>query len=327
MSDLSTTYIGLHLPTPLLVASSGLSGTIDSLRRMADVGAGAVVLKSLFEEQLSAELAQTPEEAWLVAHAESADLMANFQMELGPDSYLRLIAEAKRALPVPVIASLNCVNPRWWTAYAKRIEEAGADALELNMALLPSDTRRTGADVEAVYLRILDEVRAAVRLPLAVKLGEQFTSLAHFGSQLQFHGAAALVLFNRFYRIDIDPDKLALRTGRRLPEAGDIHSALRWISLLAGRVECDLAASGGVGCGADAAKLLLAGANVVQVCSALYRHGIDHLAVIRRELLSWMESKRFGGIGDFRGRLRQLGSPQPEAYERLQYIKALVGIE
>jgi dihydroorotate dehydrogenase (fumarate) len=325
--DMTTRYMGLKLPTPLVVASSGLTGKLDSLKRMADSGAGAIVLKSLFEEQLSAVLKQTSEDAWMSAHAEAYDYVANFQMELEPDTYLRLIAEARKSLSIPIIASLNCVSPRWWAEYARRIEAAGANALELNVALLPSESRRSGQQIEEIYYRILSEVRAVVKLPLAVKIGTQFSSLANFASQLQFRGANALVLFNRFYQIDIDVEKMRVVPTARPSRGGDANLALRWISLLAGRIDCDLAASGGVSRGTDAVKMLLAGAAVVQVCTALYQNGIEHLKQMVEEIDGWMKRHEQSTIAGFRGQLRQLGSDQPEQYERLQYIKALVGME
>jgi dihydroorotate dehydrogenase (fumarate) len=248
-------------------------------------------------------------------------------MGLGPSQYLKLIGEAKKAVSIPVIASLNCVSPRWWTSYARQIVSAGADGLELNISVMPSDPDRSSKEIEELYLRIFEGVKAKIEIPIAVKIGPYFTSMARMATEFGRRGASALVLFNRFYQIDIDIDAIQITKGYRFSSTDEISLPLRWIALLAGRTECDLAASTGVHDGAGAIKQLLAGASAVQVCSVLYMKGIEHMGTILEEMTSWMEKHGFASIEEIRGRLSQMESDRPEFYERLQYIKALVGIE
>lgn len=327
MSDLSVVYMGRKLDNPLVVSSCGLVKNIEGVRRCAAAGAGAVVLKSLFEEQLQADSAALDEYAWLGAHSEALDYVRNTGMELGPQEYLELIRAAKNEVGIPIFASLNCVSPRWWNEYAQRIQAAGADGIELNMALLPSDPRHGAQKIEEIYLRIMSEVKRHVSIPVAVKLGPYFTALAHTARELVFRGAAAMVLFNRFYTVDIDIDTLEIEAAPSFSTPADAHLPLRWISLLSGRLECDLAASSGVHHAPQAIRMLLAGATVVQLCSTLYRHGVEHISVIHDEIRRWMERHGFETLADFRGILSQMASDHPERYERMQYIKALVGIE
>ncbi len=327
MIDLSVSYLGKKLENPLVVSSCGLVKDLPGVRRCAAAGAGAIVLKSLFEEQLEADNGGVEDNSWMGNHAEAYDYVQNSRMELGPREYLELISSAKREVGVPIFASLNCVSPRWWNQYARRIQDAGADGIELNMALRPSHPGHDSKEIEAVYLKILEEVKAQISIPIAVKLGPYFTTLAHHAKELTFRGASALVLFNRFTNVDIDIDTLRLKTAPILSAPVETHLPLRWVSLLAERVQCDLASSTGIHGATQAIQHLLAGATVVQVCSALYLHGIPHLREMREGLERWMEKHGFSTIADFRGRLSQAKSEDPESYERLQYIKALVGIE
>ncbi len=327
MADLSTTCMGLKLGNPVIVASCGLTRTPEGIRKCADAGAGAVVLKSLFEEQIDAEIGGVERAMGPPWHAEAFEYMERLGKQLGPREYLATLEQAKRAVAVPVIASLNCVSHRQWVEYAGRIEEAGADALELNIALMPSDPRRTVREVEDVYLEIVETVKARVNVPVAVKLGPYFTSLARLTDDLAARGVSALVLFNRFYRFDIDTDEIRLAPGQRLSTPDEISLPLRWIALLSGKVRCDLVASTGVHDGAGAVKQLLAGASAVQVCSTLYRNGLGQISTIVGEIAAWMENHGFDSLDQFRGKLAQMRSENPEAYERLQYVKALVGIE
>ncbi|RMF48265.1 MAG: hypothetical protein D6751_00710 [Deltaproteobacteria bacterium] len=351
MANLSTTYLGLSLENPFVVASSSLTGSLDGIRRCAEAGAGAIVLKSLFEEQILAETDRMADSADGLYGGEAIEYLQGYGVELGPRDYLQLVSDAKKAVSVPVIASMNCVSGERWGDYAAKLEKAGADAIELNVALMPTDSR-TGADeVEQAYYRILHEVKSRVSLPVAMKVGPYFSSFAQFASQLTadrqeappftvgwcgpgetggkivWQGADALVLFNRFYQFDIDVEKLEPRAGNPYSNSEEIHTALRWVSLLYGRIGADIAATTGIHTGIDAAKQFLAGATVVQVCSALYKHGVDHLQVMRRELEEWMDRKGFDNLGACRGLLSRSRSQQPETFERLQYIKLFVGID
>ncbi len=349
MTDLSTTYMGLPLSNPIIVASSGLSATLKGIQRCAEAGAGAVVLKSLFEEQIAADLHALEEFSDQAAPGEGAEYLQGYGMALGPLDYLKLVREAKQAVEIPVIASLNCTTDQRWPSYAKQLESAGADAIELNVALLPTQQRLEGSAVEAVYGRILHAVKTQVTIPVAMKVGPNFSSFAHFaerltrdrvegapftvgwcgpnvsGGKVVWEGADALVLFNRFYQFDIDIEGLRLTAGHPFSSAAEIHTSLRWISLLAGHVDCDLAAATGIHDGRDVVKQLLAGARVVQVCSTLHQHGLGHIGRMVEDLREWMSTHDFKRLDDFRGRLSQIRSDHPENFERLQYVKALGG--
>ena len=248
-------------------------------------------------------------------------------MPLGPRDYLKVIEDAKARVSIPVIASLNCISPKWWTDYAKQIAAAGADGLELNISVMPSDPGRTSEDIEKIYLDIVGSLKGVIDIPIAVKLGPHLTSIARMAGQLAGHGASAIVLFNRFYQIDIDTDKLELAPGVRFSVPDEASLPLRWITMLAGRVKCDLAATTGVHDSTGFVKQLLAGATAVQVCSSLYINGLEQIGKILDGLEAWMEKHSFGAVDDFRGKLSQTASEHPELYERLQYIKAFVGIE
>jgi dihydroorotate dehydrogenase (fumarate) len=297
------------------------------VRRCAKAGAGAVVLKSLFEEQMKAETAGMEQNIWLPGHPEAFEYVSKMGMAIGPREYLQLIKETKEHVSIPVIASLNCISPKWWANYAKQIEAAGADALELNISAMPSDPNRKSEEVEQLYFRILEEVKARVDIPIAVKIGSHFTSLARVAGELCRRGVSALVLFNRFYQLDIDIEKLELIPGYKLSSPHEMSLPLRWIALLAGRVDCDLAASTGVHDGAGAVKQLLAGAKAVQLCSTLYLNGVEQIGRILEDMETWMEKHGFESLDQIRGTLSQMQSDNPELYERLQYIKALVGVE
>ncbi|MFW6288563.1 MAG: dihydroorotate dehydrogenase-like protein [Spirochaetota bacterium] len=325
MPSISVTYLGLDMKSPIILSSSSLTNSTNGIRRAADAGAGAVVLKSLFEEQIKAESAESSEEVDYSSHPEAQEYIEQMGRHLGPESYLKLIADAKSSVNIPIIASVNCVSPRWWSDYARQLEIAGADALELNIAIMPRKGEDP-AEVESRYLGIVDSVRDRVGLPIAVKIGPYFTSLAAFANALHRAGATALVLFNRFYQLDIDVDSAELSPGYQFSTSQEIHTALRWISILAGESPGELAASTGVHDGTDAVKLLLAGATAVQVCSTVYKNGYERITEMNSSIESWMDAKGHDTIDDFRGRLAQAGSAEPEAYERLQYIKALTGL-
>ena len=327
MADLSVKYIGLKLVNPVVVSSCSLTNSLKGVQSCADAGAGAVVLKSLFEEQIRVESQDIEKYLWFSGHPEALDYVRNMTMELGPREYLNLIEEAKKAVSIPVIASLNCVSPEWWADYAIQIEAVGADALELNIAVMPSDPQRCGEEIEELYFRILEEVRSRIKIPIAAKLDPYFTCTAYVANEFSNRGASALVLFNRLYQFDINIDNLELATGYRFSSPEEMNTSLRWIALLAGRIKCDLAASTGVHNGAQVVKQLLAGASVVQICSTLYLDGLGQIDRILAYLGNWMEEHDFNSVDQVCGKMSQMQSDRPELYERLQYIKALVGTD
>jgi dihydroorotate dehydrogenase (fumarate) len=323
MADLSVTYLGLRLRNPVIMASSGLTASVDGVKRSIDAGVGAVVLKSLFEEQLRAELGQV-NGVW--DHPEAAAFLAGMGMNEGSAEYLALITASKKAGNVPVFASINCSGATAWTDFAKQLESAGADAIELNLGLLPVDPAAHGSVIEDTLAGIVSSVSSAVRIPVAVKLGSAYTNIGNVAHRLASAGAKGVVLFNRFYRMDIDLDTMKLVPGptRGTPEA--YHESLRWIALLEGRIGgADLCASGGVYDGSSVLKLMTAGASAVQVCSAAYAKGYGALTKIIDELGSWMDSHKQGSLADLKGRLARRSSDKPELYGRLHYIKALTG--
>ena len=327
MSDLSVTYLGIQMKNPILVASCSLTGSVKGIQDLADAGAGGVILKSLFEEQIKAETKDIEQHIGPAWHTEAYDYVRNMGMELGPSAYLKLIEEAKKSVSIPIIASLNCVSERWWVDYAKKVEHAGADALELNVALLPSDPDREARDIETLYLSIIEQVHEKIGIPISVKIGPFFTSLAHFSQALLDRGAGGLVLFNRFYQVDIDTDKVGLKPGYRFSAPEEMSLPLRWIALLSNRLDGDLAATTGVHNGLDAVKCILAGAKAVQICSVLYQEGNERITQMLETMQSWMDAKGFDSIDAFRGKLAKTENDQSELWDRLQYIKALVGIE
>jgi dihydroorotate dehydrogenase (fumarate) len=325
-SKTSVQYLGQSLRTPIVVSSSGLTNTMNGIRRTAEAGAGAIVLKSLFEEQIESTIETDGQEVELGMHPEAEQYISQMGMHLGPQRYLDLISDAKAAVDVPIIASMNCVTSKWWGNYGKQIEAAGADALELNIAIMPRTESETPESVEKRYVRIVNRVRQQVNLPIAVKIGPYFTGLPRFATELRKAGASALVLFNRFYQMDIDIEAESLAPGYQFSTPEEIYTSLRWVSILSGDVGCEISASTGVHTSDGVIKQLLAGANTVQICSALYRDGIETITTVQEGLVAWMDRKGYKSISDFQGKLSQSASDDPESYERLQYIKALTGI-
>lgn len=327
MADLSTEYMGLELANPVMVASSGLTSSVEGVKKAADAGAGAVVLKSIFEEQIDIEVESIARQSWLPGHPEAFDYVQGMGYALGPTRYLELITDTKNAVSMPVLASLNCVSPKWWIDYARKIEGAGADGLELNISVRPSDPDRKAKEIEKIYFDIVESVKSRIKIPIAVKVGPYFTSMGYMASELANRGADALVLFNRFYKLDIDIEKLELTSGFPFSTPGEIGRTLRWVALLAERIRADIAASTGIHDASGVIKMLLAGATVVEMASALYTKGIDYLATVITDLEEWMTRHNFSKVSDFRFKLSQEEAERPELYERLQFIKALVGLD
>ncbi len=324
MADLDTEYLGLSLPSPLVLASSALSNRLENLEMAEGYGAGAVVLRSLFEEQIEQSNAALEEE--LSRHAESNPEARTYfpPQRVGPHEYLSLVERAKKALEIPVIASLNCSAPGSWTEYARDIERAGADALELNLYAVEADPTAPAAEVERRYLEVVAAVRRAVRIPVAVKLSPFFSSLGHFAAEVDRAGANALVLFNRFVQPDISLDKMAAVPSMTMSSPHEMLLSLRWIGLLYGRLKAQLAASTGVYDAQGALKQLLAGAQVVQVASALVKNGIPHLGKMLAGIDEWMDRRGASSLAEIRGTLSQREVQDPSAFERAQYVHLIL---
>ncbi len=328
MKDLSTSYMGLQLKNPVIVGSSGLTRNLDNLKIIEEKGAGAVVLKSLFEEQIKLEIKKVfSYEDMHNTYTEADDYIRNYSRAQTLEEYLNLIRSAKSHLTIPVIASINCVTANEWPAFAKEIEAAGADGLELNVFVLPSDVDKPAEEYEKLYFDIVENVKQQTTLPVSLKVSYHFTSLAEILKRLSWTGIKGLVLFNRFYNPDIDIEKFVIKPGNLYSRAEEISTSLRWIAIMAGRVQTDLCASTGVHDGAGVVKQILAGANAVQVCSTLYKNGFDQIGQIVQGLNYWMEQNNFDKIDDFRGKLSFKNTDNPAVFQRVQFMKHFAGIE
>jgi dihydroorotate dehydrogenase (fumarate) len=330
MADLSTVFAGLTLKNPIIVGSSGLSDTIENLRDLEKNGAAAIVLKSLFEEEIlkemNASLHKMSSEGFL--YPETVDYYDFYET---PDeatlTYLDHIRTAKKSLSIPVIASINCITATQWTYFPRQIEQAGADAMELNIFVLPSDFNRTAAENEKIYDEIIREVKKQVTIPVIVKLSYYFSNLAAFLQRISASGIQGMVLFNRFYNPDFDIESLEFTSGAVLSSPSDLYLSLRWIGILTGRVSCSLAASTGVHDGTALIKQLLAGASAVEIASTIYKNGFGQIQVMLSELDTWMNRKDYSSIDQFRGLLSQSKSGNPAAYERVQFMKYFRGFQ
>jgi dihydroorotate dehydrogenase (fumarate) len=324
--DLTTKYLGLTLPHPFMPGASPLVDDMDSVRALEDAGAAAIVMHSLFEEQITRE-------EWFHFRASEmyresfAEALSHFprseSFALGPDEYLEHLGRIKKAVAVPVIASLNGTTPGGWLHYARAIEEAGADALELNIYTIAAHPDESAETVESRAVEMLCLVKEAVRIPVAVKLSPFYTALGHFAHRLDQAGADGLILFNRFYQPDLDPENLVVMRTLALSNASELPLRLRWLGLLAGRVRASLAVTGGVHTHLEALKALMAGADAVQVVSALLRRGPQHLETMRTELAAWIESHGYDSLVQLKGSLSLQSCPDPQAYERANYMLML----
>ena len=326
--NLTTTYLRLELGCPLVPSASPLSESLDNLRRMEDAGAGAVVLHSLFEEQIEQEARTLRHylDRGLESYAESLSYFPEpREFRLGPDAYLEHLRRAKTALRIPVIASLNGSSPGGWIEYARLMQEAGADALEINLYEIPADQSATAEEVEARHAEVVAAVRRATSLPLAVKIGPFFTAPAHVAARLGRAGADGLVLFNRFYQPDFDLEAMEVRPNLVLSGPEELRLRLRWLAILRGRVPVSLACTGGIHGHEDAIKALCAGADVAMLCSVLLRRGIGALSILRGDLARWMEEREYESVEQLKGSMSQSACHDPTAFERASYIKALTG--
>jgi dihydroorotate dehydrogenase (fumarate) len=328
MTDLSTSFAGLQLRNPIIIGSSGLSDSTENIIELENKGAAAVVLKSLFEEEIiremNASLNRMNAEGFL--YPETLDYYDFYE---GPEEttvkYLRQIESAKRSVSIPVIASINCLTTRNWTYFPREIEKAGANALELNIFVLPSDLQRTAENNEKIYFEIITEVLKQVHIPVIVKLSYYFSNLASLLKNVSRTGIKGLVLFNRFYNPDIDLDTFEFTSDAVLSSPSDLYHSLRWIGIMSGRVACSLAASTGVHDGAALIKQLLVGADAVEIASTIYKNGNEQIRIMLDELENWMDKKGYHAIHQFKGKLSQSKITNPAAFERVQFMKYFRG--
>jgi len=306
MLDLSTSYLGLKLKSPLVPSASPLTQELDNIRHLEDAGAAALVFHSVFEETA---------------------LNGNASARPALDHYLSYIRRAKEAVEVPIIASLGATTLNGWIEYAKQIEQTGADALEVNLYQVPSQADLAGSQLEDAYVEIVKTVKSAVKIPVAAKLTPYFTSMSNMARRFDEAGADGLVLFNRFYQPDINLEGMTIEPNVLLSTSQELRLPLTWIGMLYGRVKANLAASSGIHGHEDVVKLLLVGADVTMMCSALLRHGIDHLSKIENGLRFWMEKHQFKSVGEMRGKLSQLRCSDPATFERAQYLNAVKGVQ
>ena len=324
--DLTTTYMGITLKNPIVPSASPLSESLDSIRRMEDAGAAAVVMYSLFEEQITLESHQL--DHYLSYGGESfAEALSYFPdmstYHVGPDGYLNLIRRAKEAVDIPIIGSLNGVSTGGWINYARKIEEAGADALELNVYYIPTDPQMTGTEVEQMYLEILRDVKRSVSIPVAMKLSPYFSATANMAHRLAEAGADALVLFNRFYQPDFDLENLEVVPRLTLSRSYELLLPLRWVAILYGRVPVDFAISSGVHAVDDVLKGLMAGAKVTMMASELLQNGIHRISQILEGMAEWMETYEYESVRQMQGSMSQQNVAEPAAFERANYMKVL----
>ncbi len=325
--DLTTTYLGLELRSPLVVGSAApLTKDIDNLKRMEAAGASAIVLHSLFEEQIEQDELELHHHLQQGTHSFAESLTYFPEPDIchvGPETYLDHIRKAKETVSIPIIASINGASPGGWVEYARLIQQAGADALELNIYDVVTDLDISSAEVEQQYLEVVRGVRAAVEIPFAVKLSPYFTSVPNIAKRLTLEGANGLVLFNRFYQPDINIEELEVHPNVQLSSPNDARLPMRWIAILYGRISADLAATGGIQRGTDVVRMLMAGAKVTMIVSALLRHGIEHLADVDRELRNWLLENEYESVRQLQGSMSQINCPNPHEFERAQYMKAV----
>ncbi len=322
MANLATKYLGLNLKNPLIVGSSGLTNSVENIIDLEKNGAAAVVLKSIFEEEIILEHASVMKE--VAADDHNLEYYDYFDYKIKDDNikaYIKLIEDTKKAVKIPVIASINCTSAHEWTFYTKKIQEAGADAIELNAFILPSDLDRSAEQNEKIYFDLIEAVKKEVNIPISLKISYYFSNLASNIKKLSETGIAGIVLFNRFYSPDFDIDTQKVVSTHVLSSENDLPISLRWVAIMANRINCDIAASTGVHDGKALIKQLLAGADAVQTVSALYKNGTEYIQSMLKELEVWMGQNNYKTIADFKGNMSQENSHDPAAFERVQFMK------
>ena len=319
MVSLNTNYLGLKLKNPVIVSSSGLTNTVEKIIKLEKYGAAAVVLKSLFEEQINYEAGSLIDKS---DYPEAQDYISHYIKDNSVREYLKLIEDSKKAVKIPVIASINCISGSEWVSYAREIEKAGADALELNVFIVPTEENKSSDKYEELYYRIIDKVKSKTNLPISVKIGMHYTNLINLVSNITFRGASGVVMFNRFYSPDIDLKEMKFTSSDVFSSPSDLRHSLRWIGIIAGKnIKIDLAASTGVHDSDAVIKQILAGATAVQICSTLYKNGSEYLQKILEGIQSWMSSKNYSNLDEIRGMFSYKRIPDPAIYERSQFMK------
>jgi len=322
MTNLETSYMGLKLKNPIVVASSGLTNSVAKIKDLENAGAGAVVLKSIFEEQINYEVSDLINKDPQNQYPEAEDYIWNYTRNNSITRHLNLLSEAKKETEIPIIASVNCMSASEWTVFAKDFENAGADALELNLFFVPTDRNKSSEEIEQLYLKIVSNIKKNVKIPVSVKISFYYTNLIGMADKLMANGADALVLFNRFYEPDINIEKLELTASEIFSSPADIRRSLRWIGLISSQLpKIQIAAGTGIHDGEAVIKQLLAGAQVTQVCSTVYINGSQVIAGMLNDLTAFMQKWNFRKIDDFRGRLSYKSIPAPMLYERAQFMK------
>ncbi|MEA3445602.1 MAG: dihydroorotate dehydrogenase-like protein [Bacteroidota bacterium] len=320
MINLETNYVGLKLKNPVIVSSSGLSNSVENIKQIEKAGAGAVVLKSIFEEQINHEAGQMIHESQ--DYPEAEDYIRSYAKSNSLGEYIKFIESVKKECDIPVIASINCVSASDWISFAKQIEDAGCNALELNIHIVPVDKNKTSEEIEQIYFSIVEEVKKTIKIPLIVKIGYHFTNILSVINGLYHRKVDAIVLFNRFYQLDIDIKKMDFTSSQILSSPGDIRNSLRWVGIVHDKEsKMQISASTGIHDGEAAIKFLLAGAQTVQVCSVLYKNGIDYLSTVIGEISAWMKEKQYNSIDEFRGKMSYKKIENPAVYERVQFMK------
>ncbi len=325
--NLSTSYLGLALRNPLIVSSSGLTGNLDKIKKLEQMGAGAVVVKSLFEEQIAHDVSDLMQ---YNDFPEALDYIKKFSKSSAVDEYCELIFNAKKETSIPIFASVNCFTDKEWTNFALKMKEAGADAIELNICIIPSSKNDSSDDIEKQYYNIVKKVKGKLGkdFPVVVKVGYQFTNLLHFVDKLGASGASAVVLFNRFFEPDFDIENYKLISSEIFSNPSDVRNTLRWLGILSGKLKLiELSASTGIHGGRAAIKAILAGATTVQVCSTVYRNGIQQVKKILEDMEIWMNRQNYETIDQFRGKLNYRNYKEPAYYERAQFMKYYASIE
>ena len=325
--DLSCKYMGLTLPTPLIIGSCAFTNSVEKIKEMEALGAGAVVLKSIFEEQISNEAHQTVNAAGEYGDTRALEYVQQYTEMAAYEKYNQLIRDLKKTVKIPVIASIHCHKDGAWVDYAQRVQEAGADALEINLTSLPTDFNISGEDLEKNYLKIIKHVKKNLRIPVAIKTNRYFTSFVHSMTQFRKAGADALVMFQRVYEPDIDIENLKMVPAKVLKEGDGLHEALRWVSIMNEHIDCSLSATSGVVTGEDMVKLLLAGADTVQIATVLYTRGIEQIKHILDGLKEWMTKHNYCSIDEFQGKMSMKRIENPDVYMRVQFMKYFAGIE
>ncbi|HBS88626.1 MAG: diguanylate cyclase [Bacteroidetes bacterium GWF2_38_335] len=321
MANLETTYMGITLKNPIIISSSGLTSTAAGIKKIEEQGAAAVVLKSLFEEQINYDAGEVLKKD-LSGSPEADDYVRGYIKSNSLDSYLQLISDTKKSVKIPVFASINCVSAADWTDFAKKIEKAGADGIELNINFVPNNPDLPAAEIEKQYLEVFEKVKAAVKIPVAVKISAGFTNVLYIINQLKNRGAAGVVLFNRLYEPDIDLNTMSITATNVFSSSGDLRQSLRWIGIASSKIDkIELSASTGIHDGESAFKMILAGAKTVQICSVLYKSGLKEISNILTELEKWMEKYNYKKLDEFRGKMNYKSISNPLAYERSQFMK------